>query len=176
MDTVLKNVLWKFAMVYLDDINIYSKTWEEHLAHVEEVLKRLRKAGLMINPDKCYFTTKELEFLGYIVDRNGVKPDPAKIKKVQEYSWLKSISEVHRFMGLASYYRKFIKNFSGIAKSLFELTQKDIGFNWNEECEKSFTTLKEKLTTALILKYPDYKKKFILLTNTLKIALEAILS
>ena len=83
MNTVLNNTLWKYTMVYIDDINVYSSTWEDHLKHLEEVFKRLRKAGLKINPDKCHFGTQELQFLGYIVGINGIKPDESKIEKVK---------------------------------------------------------------------------------------------
>ena len=121
MNTVLDGTLWKFTMDYIDDINIYSTSWEEHLKHVKEVLTRLRKAGLMINPNKCHFGTQELQFLGHIVGINGVKPDPEKIDKVKNYPTPKSISDVRRFMGLTSYYRKFIKDFSTVAKPLFDL-------------------------------------------------------
>jgi hypothetical protein len=130
----------------------------------------------MINPDKCHFATKELQFLGHIVGVNGVKPDPEKIIKVKEYPKPKNVSEIRRFMGLASYYRKFIKDFSIISKPLFELTQKDTIWNWKEKQDEAFNILKEKLITAPVLQYPDYEKEFILLTDASKLALGAILS
>ena len=126
--------------------------------HVEEVLRRLRKAGLMINPDKCHFATQELQFLGHIVGVHGVKPDPEKITKVKEYPRPKNVSEIRKFMGLASYYRKFIKNFSIIAKPLFNLIQKDIVFEWKLEHENAFKLLKQKLITSPVLQYPNYNK------------------
>ena len=176
MNTVLNGTLWKFTMDYIDDINIYSTSWEEHLEHVKEVLTRLRKAGLMINPDKCHFGTQELQFLGHIVGINGVKPDPEKIDKVKNYPTPKSISDVRRFMGLASYYRKFIKDFSTVAKPLFDLFRGEQQFKWGENQEKSFRLLKEKLTTTPVLKYPDYNREFILITDASKVILDAILS
>src|ERR1051325_5275325 len=123
----------------------------------------------MINPDKCHFATQELQFLGHIVGIDGVKPDPEKIDKVKNYPTPKSISDVRRFMGLASFYRKFIKDFSIVAKLMFDLFRGEQQFKWEKEQEKSFELLKEKLTTTPVLKYPDYNKEFILLTDASKI-------
>src|SRR4051794_30351580 len=125
MNNVLEDILWKYALDYIDDITIYSKTWEDHVEHIKEVLSRLRSAGLMINPDKCHFVAKEVQFLGHIVGIEGIKPDPDKIIKIQEYPEPRTTKELRRFIRMVAYYRKFIKEFSKIAKLLFKLLEVD---------------------------------------------------
>ena len=195
MNTVLGEIAWKYVMGYLDDINIFSKTWDEHLQHLEEVLKRIRKAGLKINPDKCHFATKEMQFLGHIVGAEGIKPDPEKIEKVRNYPRPTNVTEVRRFLGMVQYYRRFIKDCAKIATPLYHIiggpkkrkntkTKKVVNpdeeptpqYKWEEDQEWAFQLLKKALINYPVLKYPDYNKEFILLTDASKIALGAILS
>src|SRR2546421_4345839 len=129
-------------MDYIDDISVYSKTWEEHLRHLKEVFKRLRKAKLKINPDKCHFGTQEIQFLGYVIGMNGIKPDPAKVEKVKNFPQLKNTTELRSFVGLISYYRRFIQDFSKISKPLFELTKKDQSYEWKESQSKALKSLR----------------------------------
>ena len=112
MNTALGDILWKYAMVYLNDVTTYSRTFEEHLQHLEEIFKRIEKAGLKINPDKCHFEAQSLQFLGHIITKDGILPDPDKIKAVKEYSIPQNLTQLRAFLGLTSYYRRFIKNFS----------------------------------------------------------------
>jgi hypothetical protein len=130
----------------------------------------LRKAGLKINPDKCHFCTQELQFLGHVIGVKGIQPDPDKIDKIKNYPRPKTVSEIRRFVGLTSYYRRFIENFSKIGKPLFDLTKINQPYEWTELQEKAFQDLKEKLITAPILIYPDFNKEFILLTDASKTA------
>jgi hypothetical protein len=133
MNTVLEGTIWKYTMDYIDDINVYSKTWEDHLKHLRDVLERLRKAKLKINAEKCHFCTQEAHFLGHVVGIHGVAPDPEKIEKVDGYPAPKCLREVRSFLGLAGYYRKFIKDYFKKAKPLTNLTQKERPFEWTND-------------------------------------------
>ncbi|GBC05841.1 hypothetical protein RclHR1_06470004 [Rhizophagus clarus] len=175
MDNILKDMLWKNTMVYLDDVNIYSKTFEEHLQHLEEVLKRVEKAGLKINPEKCHFCTQSLQFLGHIVTNKGILPDPSKVDAIKNYPVPKNLTQLRAFLGLASYYRRFIKDFSKISTPLYMLLKKDIPYEWNQDRHQVFQFLKEKLITAPLLAYPDFTKSFLLFTDASITALGAVL-
>lgn len=126
MQTVLAGLEWKSCFVYLDDILIASETLEEHLKHLREVFSRLRKALLRLKPKKCHILRTEVQYLGHVVSAEGIRPDPAKVEKVLTYAVPKDISELRRFLGLASYYRRFCKD----CKSITCSNQK--------ECFKSF--------------------------------------
>ena len=124
MDSVLRGILRKYALVYLDDIIIFSQTWEEHLHHLREIFQRLRNANLRMKFKKCRFATDELEYLGYIVSREGLKVDPKKIEKVLNWPTPKTLTELRGFLGLVNYYRIFIKRCAVIARPLNHLLRK----------------------------------------------------
>ena len=176
MNQVFNGMLYKGVIVYLDDINIYSKTFDEHLDKLQEVLQRLRAAGLKLGPDKCHFLQRQIEFLGHVVNDQGIATDPAKIEKVQNFPRPKDVTTVRSFLGLASYYRKFIQDFSRIARPLYQLTKKDVLFKWKKEQQQSFEILKEKLTTSPVLAHPDFDKLFYLLTDGSSEGLGAVLT
>jgi hypothetical protein len=176
MNTVLEGTIWKYTMDYIDDINVYSKTWEDHLKHLRDVLERLRKAKLKINAEKCHFCTQEAHFLGHVVGTHGVAPDPEKIEKVDKYPAPKCLREVRSFLGLAGYYRKFIKDYSKKAKPLTNLTQKERPFEWTNDQQEAFEELKKSLTSQPVLKYPDFEKEFTLMTDASNIAIGAVLT
>ena len=121
MDTVLQGILWHFVIVYIDDINIGSRTFSEHLEHLKQVFERLRNAGLKLNPEKCFFFEKKLVFLGHVVSNEGIQTDPDKIAAVKNFPIPRDVSQLRGFLGLASYYRRFIQNFSKIAEPLNKL-------------------------------------------------------
>src|SRR5438067_9897345 len=121
MHEVLGNLIYSKAPVYLDDIIIHSKTFEQHLKDIEEVFGKLREAKLMSKESKCEFCAAEIKFLGHIIGRDGRKVDPDKVEKVKNYSKPENISQLREFLGLTSYYRKFIKDFSKKAKPLTKL-------------------------------------------------------
>jgi hypothetical protein len=146
MDKVLQEIKDKFVLVYLDDVIIFSKTFEEHIQHVKEVMKRVRDANLKLKAEKCYFTAKELQFLGHVVGKDGVKPDPEKVDKMINYPELKNIRELQGILGLFSYYRRFIKDFAQIADSLYKLLKKDTPYMWTQDQQKAFENLRNKLT------------------------------
>ena len=118
MECVLRGLNWQIALIYLDDVLVYSKTFEEHLQHLRLVFDRFRAAGLKLKPSKCHFGQSKVNYLGHVITPDGLQPDPAKIKAVQEYPVPSSVKDIRAFMGLANYYRKFVKNFAKIASPL----------------------------------------------------------
>ena len=140
MHEVLGELIYNKAPVYLDDVNVHSKTFEQHLQDLKEVFERIRKAGLKLRIDKCYFCEREIEFLGYVVGRDGIKTSKKIIEKVEQYPRPTNLTETRGFIGLASYYRRFIKDFSKIAKPMTELFQKNVKFEWNEDEKKVFNS------------------------------------
>jgi hypothetical protein len=156
--------LGKFVAVYLDDILVYSRTPEEHVQHLRQVFEVLREHQFYCKPSKCQFAKAELKYLGHIVGRHGLKVDPAKIEKVQNWPRPRTVTKVRSFLGLATYFRRFIQGFSALARPLHRLTQNDMAHlpevPWSAECEASFQALKTALTTAPVLKLPEYDKPF----------------
>src|SRR5581483_1613593 len=176
MDYVLRDIRNEFVMVYLDDVIIYSKTFEEHMIHIKEVFNRIREANLRLKAEKCCFAEKELQFLGHVVGQEGVKPDPEKIEKVVNYPSPTNLRDLRGALGLFSYYRRFIENFSQVAEPLYELLKKDAPYIWTDRQQKSFDILKDKLTRAPIVRYPDFEKPFFLYTDASKSGLGAVLA
>jgi hypothetical protein len=160
MNHVLRSFIGKFVVVYFDDILIYSKSLDEHVEHIQSVLAVLREQKLYANLDKCTFCTDKVVFLGFVVSGHGVEVDEDKIKAVREWMPLQNASQVRSFLGLAGFYRRFVKDFSTIAAPINELTKKGVPFNWGEAQEKAFEELKMKLTTAPLLALPDFGKTF----------------
>ena len=124
MDHVYKGIAWKFVVVYLDDTIVYSKTFNEHLTHLQKVFNRIRQAGLRLNIDKCTFWMHQLPFLGHLISARGIAPDPQKVEAVQRIQPPKNLTALRSFLGLVGYYRQFILNFSSIARPLNSLLQK----------------------------------------------------
>jgi hypothetical protein len=177
MNEVLKDFIGKFVIVYLDDILIFSKTEEEHLRHLTLVMRRLQQEKLLINLKKSSFMKKELIYLGFVISSNELKMDPEKVKAIKEWSSPKNIFEVRSFHGLASFYRKFIRNFSGISAPMMDTVKKrHKSFHWTEEAEKSFKLLKEKITEQPVLVLPDFSKTFQVRCDASGFAIGAVLS
>jgi hypothetical protein len=176
MDEVFRGILWEFVMVYLDDIIVYSETFEEHLKHLCVAFDRLQVAGLRLNPEKCFFVKAELEFLGHIISNQGIRTDPLKTEKVKNFPRPKNTTQLRGFLGLASYYRRFVPNFARIATPLNKLLRKGTVYRWTTEQDQAFNALKECLITSPILKFPDFNKQFILFTDASILGLGAILS
>lgn len=166
MQEVLRGLNWKFVLVYLDDVIIFSKSFEEHLDHLKQVLERFRSVGLKLQPKKCTFAQKEVKYLGHIVGQDGVSTDPAKLQIVRNYPIPTKVSEVRSFLGFVGYYRKYIKDFCKISEPLTNLTRKNVHFVWNEKCVEAFETLKQRLLEPPILAYPRFDgTEFILQTD-----------
>ncbi|GJW05024.1 reverse transcriptase domain-containing protein [Tanacetum coccineum] len=160
MNRVCKPYLDKFVIVFIDDILIYSKTKEDHENHLRLMLDLLRKEKLYAKFSKCEFWLQEVHFLGHVVNHDGIHVDPSKIEAVKSWKAPTTPSEVRSFLGLAGYYRRFIENFSKIAKPLTSLTQKNQKYEWGEKQEESFRTLKDNLCNAPILSLPNRVEDF----------------
>ncbi|WVZ84695.1 LOW QUALITY PROTEIN: hypothetical protein U9M48_031691 [Paspalum notatum var. saurae] len=148
MNSVFMNELDKFVVVFIDDILIYSKSEEEHEEHLKIVLARLREHKLYAKFSKCAFWLKEVSFLGHILSEKGVAVDPSKVKDVLNWKKPETVTEIRSFLGLAGYYRRFIKDFSKTAKPMTSLTKKNAKYLWSSNCEEAFQTLKKLLTSA----------------------------
>ena len=161
-------------MVYFDDILIYSKTLEEHLVHIEEVFQILQSNKLYLNLKKCEFLSNQLLFLGFIVGEHGIQVDERKIKAIKEWPIPKTVTELRSFHGLATFYRRFIKNFSNITAPLTDCLKKG-QFHWNNEQQQSFELLKDKLTSPPVLALPNFDKTFEVDTDASKFGIGAVL-
>ncbi|GES86520.1 zinc knuckle protein [Rhizophagus clarus] len=159
-----------------DNINISSKTFEEHLQHLEQVFLRLEQARLKLSPEKCFFFKDEIPFLGHVVSQKGIQTDPEKLRVIKEFPVPKDLTQLHSFIVLASYYCKFVKGFSSIAEPLNRLLKKNTLYIWSKDQHDAFEKLKTCLTTPPILAYPNFEKPFILYTDASIFALGAILS
>ncbi|WVZ63579.1 hypothetical protein U9M48_013202 [Paspalum notatum var. saurae] len=160
MNSVFMNELDKFVVVFIDDILIYSKSEKEHEEHLKIVLTRLREHKLYAKFSKCAFWLKEVSFLGHILSEKGVAVDPSKVKDVLNWKQPETVTEIRSFLGLAGYYRRFIKDFSKTAKPMTSLTKKNAKYLWSSNCEEAFQTLKKLLTSAPVLAQPDVTKPF----------------
>ncbi|KAL6427138.1 hypothetical protein ACFW04_008640 [Cataglyphis niger] len=148
----------------------------EHARKYNALIERLRKANLKLQPDKCEFLKTEVTYLGHVIGRDGVKPDPKKLEAVRQFPRPKTPRNIKQFLGLAGYYRRFIPNFSKLAKPLTNLLKNDTRFEWTSAQEDSFEFLKQKLCEEPVLQYPDFSKPFILTTDASGIAVGGILS
>ena len=150
-----------YVGTFFDDILVYSKNEEEHHRHLETVLQLLRQHQLLINGKKSEFFMTKINYLGHVISSEGIQMDPEKIKVVQEWPDLRDVHEVRSFLGLCSYYRRFIKHFAHIASPLHDLTKKKISFQWSEQQKASFMKLKAALTSGPVLIIPDLYKPFV---------------
>ena len=156
MDQVLLGLQGTELFVYLDDIVIYAKDLEDHGKKVRCLLKPLKEANLSLQTEKCEFLFKEIAYLGHIITDKGVKPDPKKIEAVQNFPRPKTPRNMKQFLGLAGYYRRFIKDFSARAKPLSNLLKKEVLFKWGPEEEKSLKDLRQALCESPIPQYPNF--------------------
>ena len=176
METILAGLARKTCMVYIDDILIFSKTFEEHLTHLEEVFNRLRQAGLHLKLKKCTFAQPKVEYLGHVVTTNGIEVDPKKVESVKGFPQPTNLKTLRSFLGLASYYRRFIPNFSREARPLHSLTCKNAQFIWTPTYQQAFDKLKQLLTDAPVLAFPNFEQDFILETDASGEGLGAVLA
>ena len=177
MRVVLNGIEWDGVLAYLDDIIVYARTFDEHLRNLDLVLSRLELHGLTLRPSKCTLFKSEVKFLDHIVSKSGVSCDPEKVSCVSNWPIPKSLKEVRQFLGLASYYRKFVKDFAKLAAPMYNLTKKSAKqFEWTGECNDAFLCLKSFLTSAPVLVYPDFSKPFIVDTDASNGAVGGVLS
>ncbi|UYV62905.1 K02A2.6-like [Cordylochernes scorpioides] len=173
---ILGELLWKGTCSFQDDILVYTKTWQEHIELLSKVFDKLRQYNMKLKLSKCIFGRTEVKYLGHIISHNQLKPDPGKVKSIQDFPRPDTVKKVRQFMGLANYYRKFVKDFSKISFPLVRLTRKNQPFFWNEEVEESFAKLKMALSTKPVLAIynPDYPSK--VYTDASKYGIGAILT
>ncbi|GJX86218.1 reverse transcriptase domain-containing protein [Tanacetum coccineum] len=175
MNRVCKPYLDKFVIVFIDDILIYSKNKQEHEEHLKLILELLKKEELYAKFSKCEFWIPKVQFLGHVIDSEGIHVDPAKIESIKDWASPKSPTEIHQFLGLAGYYRRFIEGFSKIAKPMTKLTQKKVKFEWGDKQEAAFQLLKQKLCSAPILALPKGSEDFIAYCDASKKGLGVVL-
>ena len=166
----------QIALVYIDDVLIMSKSFHEHLHHLDLVFSNLRAANLKLQPAKCKFATPKVKYLGHIVTKEGITVNPANIEKISSCEQPTSAKRVKQFLGMAGYYRKFIKDYAKITIPLNQLLKKNNRFKWTAECEEAFTELRKRLTTAPILRYPKFDEEFVLSTDSSEYAMGYVLT
>ena len=165
MNHVFRPFLDWFVMVFIDDILVYSKDQEDHDTHLRVVLETLRKEQLYAKLSKCEFWFREVPFLKHIVSKEGIRVDPRKIEVILEWKPPRSVMEVRSFLGLAGYYRRFVKGFSMTATLMTRLLQKNVRFEWIKKCQDSFEKLKAFLTEALVLTQPTFDKEYVIFND-----------
>ena len=176
MDITLMGLKDISALVYLDDILIFSDTIQEHAKRIKNVFDRIREANFKSNLEKCTFAAREVAYLGHIVSADGIMVDQGKVKAIKQFPLPKTVRDVRAFLGLAGYYRSFIKDFANLSKPLTLLTRKDTKFYWSELQQKAFDALKAALTSESLLAHPEFDKTFILSCDASNYAISAILS
>ena len=165
-----------FAMGYLDDIIIYSRSEKEHLEHLEEIFTRLKTAGLKPKLEKCCSFKKHIQYLGHLISADGIQPLPEKLKSITKMPAPRNPKGVKQVLRLVGYYRKFVPRFTDISRVLTHLTKKDVEFKWMPECENCFQILKEFLQQAPILQYPDPQASYTLYTDASKYPYAGVLT
>ena len=176
MDALLAGLSWEICLVYLDDILIFGSSFVQCTERLIKVLDRLRAGNWKIKIEKCSFFVKSVNYVGFIVSDHGLATDPVKTKAISECKIPTNATEVRHFIGMTSYYRRFVQHFAHIVEPLTRLTDKDIVWNWSDSCQAAFDELKTKLKSPPILAFPDFKKQFVLEADTSGIAIGAVLS
>ena len=162
-------------MVFIDDILVYSKSMEEHMVHLQQVFELLQQHQLKLKLSKCSFAQTSLEFLGHIISAQGVSTDPGKVKTVQLWPTPTNVKDVRSFLGMAGYYRKFVKNFGTVSKPLTQLLKKNSVFLWTSTHQQAFQALKQALVTAPVLALPNFQKPFNIETDACDKGIGAVL-
>jgi hypothetical protein len=175
VNTLLSDLIGKCCFIYLDDCLIFSKTFDDHIRHICDILDRFRAVGFRANPSKCELFVQELLFLGHILTSSGIRPNPAKTQVIQEALPPTNVTEVKSFLGLAGYYRRFIPNMASLSAPLTRLTKKNMAFEWTPDCAQAFEAIKKLLVRAPLLRHPDFTKEFTLYTDWQPGAAAAIL-
>lgn len=176
LDRLVGTAMYPHAFVYLDDIIVVTRTFDEHLHWLRQVLQRIRYAGLTINRAKCEFCRSEVRYLGFVVNQKGLLVDPDKIAPVVDYPVPKNLKQLRRFLGMASWYRRFIPEFALIAEPLHRLTKKSQAWEWGEEQQKAFDRIRDALTTTPTLTRPNFELPFTVQTDASSVGLGAVLT
>jgi len=175
MNSVFMPELDKFVVVFIDDILIYSKNEAKHEQHLRIVLQRLRDHKLYAKFSKYEFWLDTVKFLDHTISSEGISVDPNKVQEVTDWKPPTSVHQIRSFLGLAGYYRRFILDFSRIAKPMTELLKKDVKFKWDAKCDEAFHTLRGLLTTTPVLAQPDNSKSYDVYCDTLGTGLGCVL-
>ena len=154
MEMALQGLQWVTCLIYIDDVIIFGKDFDQHMQRLQEVLDRFKKAGLILKASKSYLLQKEVIFLGHVVSGEGIKPSPTNVTKVVYWPTPKSAKQVKQFIAMASYYRCYVRNFASTARPMVDLTKKGKKFLWSEACEAAFNILKRALISADVMGYP----------------------
>ena len=176
MDLVLTGLNLEVCLVYLDDILVFSKTADEHLDRLIQVLKRLKEANLKLKPSKCKLMQREVAFLGHIVSGAGISTDPEKVRLIKQWPVPQDVRQLRGFLGLTGYYRRFVEDYALIATPLHNMTKKNCPFKWDAECHAAFEKLKHALSSPPILAMPDEVGTFTLDTDASESSIGAVLS
>ena len=175
MTHILSGYIGKFCHCFIDDVIIFSATFEEHLEHLRLVFARLKWAGIKLKPSKCTLAKEKVHYLGHVVSPGEIRPDPGNVSKIRDLETPTTVKQVRTFLGMASYYRGFVRDFSRRARPLTELTKQDVTFKWEQDEEAAFEDLKDALTKEPVLALPDFTKPFVLMTDGSTTGLGAVL-
>uniref|UniRef100_A0A453C5F0 Reverse transcriptase domain-containing protein n=1 Tax=Aegilops tauschii subsp. strangulata TaxID=200361 RepID=A0A453C5F0_AEGTS len=175
MNTDLSPVLRHCAVVCFDDILIFSKTYDEHIKHLRQVLQILEEKHWKVKGSKCTFAQRSVQYLGYVVSEEGVATDPQKVTDVQNWPIPTSVKELRGFLGLSGYYRKFVRQYGVISQPLTHLLRKNVPFVWTADSQLAFDTLKQALVSAPVLALPDFKVQFVVETDASDTGVGAVL-
>ena len=177
MELVLQGLQWVTCLVYIDDVVVFGKDFEQHILRVDQVLDRMKQAGLKLRPDKCNMLQSEVVFLGHIVSQDGVLPDTSNVEKIANWPTPVNEKQVKQFVATGSYYRRFIKDFAKVARPLFDLTKKDAVFLWDSRCEDAFQHIKRALMGPEVMGYPlNDGGEFVLDTDASGVGIGAVLA
>ena len=154
MELALSNLQWITCLIYIDDIIVFGKTFEQHMSRVEEVLERIKAAGLKLKPEKTEMLQKEVVFLGHVVSGEGVRPNPTNIEKIMSWPKPKNAKQVKQLVAMGSYYRRYVKDFASMVRPMIDLTKKGKKFIWTEACDRSFDSMKKALVSTDVMGYP----------------------
>ena len=175
MDKLFSDMKFKDVLCYLDDLCIFAKTFEELLSKLERVLQRLRDANLTLKPSKCKFGYEELPLLGHVINRNGVMPDPKKVKAIQDYPQPTNVKDVQSYIGLANFYRRFVPNFNKVIRPLLNLIHKNVPFHWGDLESQAFEESKQKLISAPVLAHYNPEANLLLRVDASGIGVGGVL-
>ncbi|GFX16203.1 retrovirus-related Pol polyprotein from transposon 297 [Trichonephila clavipes] len=176
IDIILKPVIGRFVMVYMDDVIITSLSFNEHIDHLNQVFTLLRDAGLTLNKDKCHFARDKLKYLGLIISKEGIETDNSKVRAIAEMKPPKNNRKVSKFLGMVGWYQKFIPHYADICEPLYRLKKKGAKFNWSKEAQNTFNKVTRALTEVPVLQLPNFQEQFNLFTDASGVGIGAVLN
>jgi hypothetical protein len=175
MEIVMAGLQWEICLIYLDDVIVVGKPFDQMIENLTKVFDRIVAAGVKLKPKKCVLFSRKVLYLGHVISEQGISTDPEKIRAIKDWPVPSNVSEVRSFLGICGYYRRFIEKFAEKAKPLTKLTEKGKSLIWTTECQEAFSELKNRLCNAPILGIPDFTKPFILDTDASNFAIGAVL-